>query len=824
MEAWQAGRVEEWVRACNTRCLERTISKENADAFIKRDGTTALHLAAALPKETDSLATATFLLSRGANPNVPNSQGKTSMHIAAFMGHTDLLHLLLLNGGDPLLGDRRGYSPVDWAFHGHHHNTLNFLNNLLDTEELNYDKDDPKYTLSFMQMTVMDVASFVTACTMDSTSSFYSCVSNIQNRDDAETSLGTLIANFNKPTKTDKPPAWFSNHPFLMSLKQEVEMYQEDSDSENDLWTFQCCLGKKLYQEELSSVESEELNVALLTINVSSNTVHDAADKSDASNEHQSLEEQSLHSESCCHDCSNFDVRNNALSSETKVNQSQFYKSFCNEKDRTELCSGQGDDDVTVENSYKPELCTTLHLLKCPKKRERFTNILHETPLSLRKELFKNYCDFELSTSSIGNNLESFKKLEKELIHQDAMSCSTSPVSSHKSTNSRPVQSLISTCPSLLSIAEEFLYKDTEAGIHFIERRCPTVAVLSSFGGTSGVSNRPGNSLKEGLEELASNKSMDSIGPITDTVKAMNAETLRDNLKKLGFEAGPITPSTHTVYMRHLLRLRRKPCHVQKDQSLPPKYCRDLSLLLRQPSSVPWEAWTAIEEEMSLPFSRPDPTRHWRDGTSKSCFNYLLLDPRITQNLPMMGPAMNEREKLDCFVASIFYVGKGSRNRPYYHLYDAMKKQRSCKKKVRHNQVIRIMATVVQWNHAYFGIRGVSKRTGSNPVHGPSNRKIEKIQEIWADDLGVVSLHVFQNTIPVEAWTREAAMIAALGLKNLSNSVQGTFYGPASTWTNSKRQQLGTHLLYRSFNIFLQEGERQLRPCDIALPFTPART
>ncbi|MPC38625.1 hypothetical protein E2C01_032136 [Portunus trituberculatus] len=29
-------------------------------------------------------------------------------------------------------------------------------------------------------------------------------------------------------------------------------------------------------------------------------------------------------------------------------------------------------------------------------------------------------------------------------------------------------------------------------------------------------------------------------------------------------------------------------------------------------------------------------------------------------------------------------------------------------------------AAVVQWNHACFGVRGVSKRTGSNSVHGPS--------------------------------------------------------------------------------------------------------
>ncbi|MPC74721.1 hypothetical protein E2C01_069095 [Portunus trituberculatus] len=31
-----------------------------------------------------------------------------------------------------------------------------------------------------------------------------------------------------------------------------------------------------------------------------------------------------------------------------------------------------------------------------------------------------------------------------------------------------------------------------------------------------------------------------------------------------------------------------------------------------------------------------------------------------------------------------------------------------------------IGAAVVQWNHVCFGVRVVSKRTGSNPVHGPS--------------------------------------------------------------------------------------------------------
>ncbi|MPC72432.1 hypothetical protein E2C01_066736 [Portunus trituberculatus] len=38
-------------------------------------------------------------------------------------------------------------------------------------------------------------------------------------------------------------------------------------------------------------------------------------------------------------------------------------------------------------------------------------------------------------------------------------------------------------------------------------------------------------------------------------------------------------------------------------------------------------------------------------------------------------------------------------------------------------------AAMVQWNHACFGVRGVSKRTGSNPVHSPS---VDWASSLWA--------------------------------------------------------------------------------------------
>ena len=43
----------------------------------------------------------------------------------------------------------------------------------------------------------------------------------------------------------------------------------------------------------------------------------------------------------------------------------------------------------------------------------------------------------------------------------------------------------------------------------------------------------------------------------------------------------------------------------------------------------------AFEDEMIAPFINPDPAKKWREGMQKCYFNYLLLDPRVTQNLPV---------------------------------------------------------------------------------------------------------------------------------------------------------------------------------------------
>ncbi len=87
--------------------------------------------------------------------------------------------------------------------------------------------------------------------------------------------------------------------------------------------------------------------------------------------------------------------------------------------------------------------------------------------------------------------------------------------------------------------------------------------------------------------------------------------------------------------------------------------------------------------------------------------------------------------------------------------------------------------------------------------------------EIWRAGLGIVSLHCFQSVIPSEAYTREASMMDAIGMDNLTNMKRGNYYGDAKNWSERRKCELGTVLLRRACAIFLAEGERQITPADL---------
>nr|XP_015296364.1 PREDICTED: ankyrin repeat and LEM domain-containing protein 1 isoform X3 [Macaca fascicularis] len=185
----------------------------------------------------------------------------------------------------------------------------------------------------------------------------------------------------------------------------------------------------------------------------------------------------------------------------------------------------------------------------------------------------------------------------------------------------------------------------------------------------------------------------------------------------------------------------------------------------------------ADEDTLAQQFEQPDPARRWREGVVKSSFTYLLLDPRETQDLPARAFSLTPAERLQTFVRAIFYVGKGTRARPYVHLWEAL------------------------------GHHGRSRKQACP--------KVRQILDIWASGCGVVSLHCFQHVVAVEAYTREACIVEALGIQMLTNQKQGHCYGVVAGWPPARRRRLGVHLLHRALLVFLAEGERQLRPQDI---------
>ncbi|XP_028672408.2 ankyrin repeat and LEM domain-containing protein 1 [Erpetoichthys calabaricus] len=329
--------------------------------------------------------------------------------------------------------------------------------------------------------------------------------------------------------------------------------------------------------------------------------------------------------------------------------------------------------------------------------------------------------------------------------------------------------------PVVVGMAEpvEFLYTDTEEGHTLIESHVPPTTSNSSRSEDSQNEETvlcDWKSFQKSPEKGKENNSEATLGRLTNI-------QLRRKLQELGENPGPVNRSTRSLYLQQLSRLLKdQQHHDKKGPQTSSVYSPELVACLE---SFTLPNCYADEMELCQQFDRPDQNRKWREGVIKSSFNYLLLDPRVTKNLPSYGQTINTGVCFQTFISAIFYVGKGKRTRPYSHLYEALE---------------------------YYRGEKMAKKLCS---------KVEHILQIWAGGHGVISLHCFQNVIPVEAYTREACMVDAIGLKMLTNQKRGDYYGVVATWPMKRRRQLGVHLLYRAMQIFMAEGERQLHPADI---------
>lgn len=80
-------------------------------------------------------------------------------------------------------------------------------------------------------------------------------------------------------------------------------------------------------------------------------------------------------------------------------------------------------------------------------------------------------------------------------------------------------------------------------------------------------------------------------------------------------------------------------------------------------------------------------------GNIRNCFNYLLIDPRITQQLVNK---VGELQRFRIFVEAIFYIGKGQKDRPLQHLVDAKESQLATPNKVSKHHTVLLMTIIIK--------------------------------------------------------------------------------------------------------------------------------
>ncbi|XP_068987074.1 putative ankyrin repeat domain-containing protein 20A4 [Bombus flavifrons] len=350
---------------------------------------------------------------------------------------------------------------------------------------------------------------------------------------------------------------------------------------------------------------------------------------------------------------------------------------------------------------------------------------------------------------------------------------------------------------SYISVQEEYRYEDPDEGLAFLERRIYTLSPCKTADCISSDKMWP-KSLNLSMDTYPTDDALrkelihygDNPGPITNTTRQLYLKRLTKlkcgacNPSFFEVNSGSVTNTKRQLYSKQLTKLKCESHNSSSSEvSHLPLHKSNYCEFHMKPFLTfgDWindiEEYKIIERNAFRDFSLVSPSRKWRDGMNKTCFNYLLLDPRITKDLAFRKRHLTESMVWTTFLSAIFYVGKGTRNRPYSHLKDAF----------------------ATW---------VSKKK-------PENEKIQHILDIWNAGYGVVCLHIFQNSIPVEAFTREAAMIDALGIQKLKNCKSGDYYGIAATWNIEQKGSFGRYLLYQAMHILLCEGERQILPQNL---------
>ncbi|XP_076652345.1 uncharacterized protein LOC143358786 [Halictus rubicundus] len=823
-----------------TQVTTLLLNKEaDPNTLIPMYGVTPFHLVIGNDSEAFAEEVTKLFLRHGGNPNVKSIDGLTPVHVAAAWGRVAVLELLLANGGDAVCLDYEGRSPFHYAFDGKYYGAITMLGKYC--ENITKEVKPTKHKITFNKLLV---------------------------------NTGDMVAEYTAPLNTDKEDIWeefqineenrisdmrgnfyFSDNSInddQADIKDAEHRLREEMDKEK-------CLLNQIINQLSNSLNSNSKEVdinneykqerdsrcdtsPLSVLNLNDHLVYDTQDKfslktktkkrcvtpryrrrilgqnninkiplsplqnpSDpiiskspnflmgktVEKEQRYLSPKILNRESKFKTYTPCMTRTGSFRSDefnfgkeiarSTPRRKRFYRQYSSYRKirKNDVLTSSENTSPDSTNSLSPD--ENRH----PKSPYKFTKNISknlamklyddDVPISPHfndkyklKGLADELCDLE--NLDIKESVCFGRKTDSLKVNESFQEKYLEELKSNDTSNSfRENYNVLSSSfksQSFISVQEEYRYDDSEENIAFLERRIYTIPPCES-----------------GEDFVMTNVSWPQRLNLSMDLFISNEE-LRRKLINLGERPGPIINTTKQLYLKRLIRLETELKQSCDRTILPSAYSYRDNSNFEIKSSLTYGNWVdnlgrykIIEKTVFKEFCSVDPSRKWREGLNKTCFNYLLLDPRVTRDLPSRAETMTKSEVWTTFLSAIFYVGKGTRNRPYSHLKDAFE----------------------AW---------VSTESSDNA-------KVQKILNIWNAGYGVVCLHVFQNVIPVEAYTREAAMIDALGIKLLKNCKNGDYYGIAATWCTKEKCNFGRYLLHQAMQIFLHEGERQILPHNL---------
>ncbi|XP_078042958.1 uncharacterized protein LOC144473186 [Augochlora pura] len=806
----------------------------NPNTLIPSYGVTPFHLVIGNDSEAFAEEVTKLFLRHGGNPNVKSMDGLTPVHVAAAWGRVTVLEMLLANGGDALCLDYEGRSPFHYAFDGKYYGAITVLGKYCENITKEFKPTKHKITFNKLLVNNGDVVAEYAAA------------------------LNTGMEEFQTNGKNRFPDVknkyfYFSDN--QSDTKDAEYRLREEMDKEK-------CLLNQIINQLSSSLNSNSKEVKInnehkrvedsqcdtspvSALNVDDDLMYNAKDKFSlktktkkrcitprykrrvfAQNNNSKIPLTPLQdpNDSIISKSPNFLV-GNAIEREQRfitpklLNRESKFRTYtpC----MTKAGSYRSDEfnlGKMIARSTPRRKRFHRQYSSCRKfKKNDILNSSESTspdsstnslspdenrhsrlPYKLNKNISKNLAvrlyDDDVPKSPNCNEKYKLKGLGSELSDLENLNINDEPDRLGRKTDSMNVNesfhgkylkeirsndtlssygenyNVLSSSfktHSFISVQEEYKYEDPDEGIAFLERRIYTIPPCKPKEDFA----TPNTSWPESLN-LSANVFISN-------------EELRKKLINLGDNPGPITSTTKQLYLKRLINLEKSESNPLYDNTVAPWNCSNIDdCNFEIKSSLMYGDWVnnlgrykIIEKTIFKEFCYVDPTRKWREGINKTCFNYLLLDPRVTKDLPCRVETLTKSAVWTTFLSAIFYVGKGTRNRPYSHLKDAFEAWIS--------------------------------------TESTENAKIQHILNIWNAGYGVVCLHIFQNVIPVEAYTREAAMIDALGIKELKNSKNGDYYGIAATWNIKEKCNFGRYLLHQAMQIFLYEGERQILPHNL---------